>query len=737
LLNPVPESLPFRLTGGFDIGGVGLPGGERGSPNLRTYRVIEEGFVASRIQLGIETKDQRWFLNFQGLDISKNDQDYQVSLGQYGRYRLDLEWDQIPHLYDQEVRSPYLRSEGGIYNLPVNLVTGFIPLSSCPAGPTQAACRLAYQQRSFNGSNVFDLKTRNDTGRGGFWWSPGSAWDLQLKYEHTRRAGNRPIGAGFNGSNTPIELPEPIEWQTDQLIATLGYSTPVWQLQGGYTLSIFGNDIKTMTYDNPFFNPTGCTLASTSVACARQARMVLAPDNQAHNWFVTGGLNLPMATRFTAKVAYGMNLQDDTFYAPTINNALLARNPGLSPSLFAPSLRGDVRTLLVNATGTSRPLPDLTVTGGYRFYGMNNLTLSQSFLTTAVRDTSTTGTRFSVPYDYQKQNADLDLAYKLFRPLTLRAGFGWERWDRPDSREVGQSDEYSAKFGVGYRPLSWLDIASRYTRSWKRIDHYDPYAPFFASELPQAAASPGGAVVKQRKYDEAARDRHKAELTFQFFPLENLEAGVTLAYAQDHFPWSYLGLISDKYWSGAVDVAYTPWSWLTLRANYAREEYHTKQRETPGGGVANPTLDWINRNVDTYDVAGAGTIIRLIPQRLEFSADYLFFLSVGKLHTYNPVKPSTAPANPTCAQIACDFPDDRFSRQRIITALRYWLLKNLSLRAGYTYERFRESYWQSDFIQPMNTISGLGTATEGVYLGARPYKNYEVHIISGGVSYGF
>jgi hypothetical protein len=37
----------------------------------------------------------------------------------------------------------------------------------------------------------------------------------------------------------------------------------------------------------------------------------------------------------------------------------------------------------------------------------------------------------------------------------------------------------------------------------------------------------------------------------------------------------------------------------------------------------------------------------------------------------------------------------------------------------------------------MNTISGLGTATEGVYLGARPYKNYEVHIISGGVSYGF
>ena len=39
LMNPVPESLPFRLTGEVDIGAQKLEG-HRDSPNFRTYRVI-------------------------------------------------------------------------------------------------------------------------------------------------------------------------------------------------------------------------------------------------------------------------------------------------------------------------------------------------------------------------------------------------------------------------------------------------------------------------------------------------------------------------------------------------------------------------------------------------------------------------------------------------------------------------------------------------------------------------
>jgi len=737
--NPVPDTLPFRLTGGFDIGGVGLPGGERNSPNLRTYRVIEEGFVANRVQLGVETKDQRWFMNFRGLDLSKNDQNYQVSLGQYGRYRLDLDWDQIPHLYAEDVKSPYILSPGGIYNLPTTIVTSTIPLSACPAGPAQATCRLRYQQGSFNDSNVFDLQTRNDVGRAGFWWAPTPELEFQLKYDHTRRAGNRPMGAGFGTPGGDIvEMPEPIDWKTDQLMATLGYSTPMWQVQGGYSLSIFGNDIKTMTFDNPFYNPATCSATGTGNGCPRQGRDVLAPDNQAHNWFVTGGVNLPMATRITAKVAYGINLQNDTFVTDTINGVMLAKNPFLSNAYFAPSLHGDLRTTLGTVTLTSRPLQDVAVTANYRYYATDNFTLHQSFPGYAIRDASTATTgRFSIAPDYQKENADLDVSYHILRALTLRAGFGWEQWDRSPDREVGRTDEYSGKFGASYKPWSWLDTQARYIVSWKRISDYNPFDPKYASYFPQGIPSDSSTsnFIKMRKIDEAARDRQRAELTFRFTPLENLEAGIVLGVGEDSYPFTYTGVLSDKNWSGAVDVGYTPAPWLTLRASNTFERYHMKQREaTASIQLYNPTTDWESKNTDTYDTLGAGAIVRLIPNKLELTADYAYQMSIAGLNTFNPQPP--VGAGVTATTPVASFPSDHFTLQRVQTALRYWLLKNLALRMGYTYERFRESYWQTDFIQQMNTTSGLGTATD-VFLGAQPFRNYEVHIIAGGISYGF
>jgi len=512
----------------------------------------------------------------------------------------------------------------------------------------------------------------------------------------------------------------------------------MWQVQGGYRLSLFNNDIESMTFNNPLFATP--TLAGFN---SNVGQMPLAPNNQAHNLFLNGGLNLPMATRLTAKVALGMNRQDDNFFPHTVNS-LLVGDPRLV--LYSPSLRGDVRTYLANVTGTTRPIQDLSVTGAYRYYAVDNRTLHQTFPGHVVRDTGAVvgETRFSHVHDYTKHNADLDAAYKLFRPLTLRAGFGWERWDRSETQETGLSDEYSGKFGLDYRPLSWLDIKGRYVRSWRRIDFYNTFSHLAHTVLEEEL--PGEAAVSQsplaRKFTMAARDRHKAEITFHLMPIETLDVGITLAYAQDRFPWSYLGLQDDKNWSGALDVGYTPVPWLTLRANVAREENHAKQRSefrTVVGGVTtnNPRDDWISRNVDTYDTVGAGTIFRLIPDKLDLQADYGYYRSIARVNSFNTQPP---PASGAFAA-AASFPDDRFSLHRIGGVLRYWLLKNLTVRLGYTYERFRVSYWQTDFIQPVNRNTFLVPPTPfgqtDVFLGAKPFKNYETHIIGGGITYGF
>ncbi len=736
LTNPVPESLPFRLTGEADLGAQKLEG-NRNSPNFRTYRVIEEGFVANRLRLGIETKDQRWFSEFQGLDIGKDDQNYQIRMGQYGRYRLDLEWDETPHLYG-EGRTAFLRSEGGALNFPTALAAA---VQAAPAASKPVLLR------QINGSAPFDLKTRNDALRTAFSWALTPEWDIRLGYDHTRRAGTRPMGAGFGSPGGQIvEIPEPIEWQTDQLSFTTGYSTPVWQVQGGYSLSIFGNDIKTVTFGNPLFATPTVAGFNSNVG-----RIVLAPDNQSHNLSLAGGVNLPMATRLSAKVAYTINKQDDTFFSHTVN-PLLAGDPRLR--LYSPSLRGDVRNLLVNASGVTRPIQDVTVTGTYRFFGYYNFTLPQTFPAHEVRDTGAvvSETLFAIPHDYQKQNGDLDASWRVLWPLTLRAGVGWERWDRADSRETGRTDEYSLKTGLSYKPLSWLDIRAKYVRSWKRIDFYNTYAHIAHTQLDETlgASSLSGQDPNLRKYDEAARDRHRAELSFRLMPLENLDVGLTGSYSRDDYPFSYYGLQNGNEWSAGVDAAYSPVSWLTLRANYVREEYHSKQRSQSrtltAAGVLVDFLgfDWVSRNVDTYDTVGAGTTIRLIPDRLELLGDYGYTRSIARVNSFNPnpvVCTGGAAAGCTAANIATaratNFPDDRFSLHRINAVLRYWLLKNLALRAGYTYERFRVSYWQTDFIQPVNTAPPISTSQTDVFLGLQPFKNYEAHIIGGGLTYGF
>ncbi len=94
---------------------------------------------------------------------------------------------------------------------------------------------------------------------------------------------------------------------------------------------------------------------------------------------------------------------------------------------------------------------------------------------------------------------------------------------------------------------------------------------------------------------------------------------------------------------------------------------------------------------------------------------------------------------------AASFPDNRFSLHRIAAVLRYWLVKNLAVRLGYGCERFRVSYWQTDSLQPVNlTASGLAipggtdpTASFDSFLGLKPFKSYEAHIIGAGINDGF
>lgn len=74
-------------------------------------------------------------------------------------------------------------------------------------------------------------------------------------------------------------------------------------------------------------------------------------------------------------------------------------------------------------------------------------------------------------------------------------------------------------------------------------------------------------------------------------------------------------------------------------------------------------------------------------------ANYAYQRSMSRVHSFNPVTPTSttsvtlgteSPGGPSqlANAAAADYPEDTFNLQRVSVLLRYWLLKNLTVRRG-------------------------------------------------------
>ena len=79
----------------------------------------------------------------------------------------------------------------------------------------------------------------------------------------------------------------------------------------------------------------------------------LPPNNQAHTFSLSGGVNLPMRTRINGNFTYQFRLQNQDFQQQTYSNGLVQANPSLQ--LPQSSLNGNVQTALANIDVTSLP----------------------------------------------------------------------------------------------------------------------------------------------------------------------------------------------------------------------------------------------------------------------------------------------------------------------------------------------------------------------------------------------
>lgn len=723
--------LGMNVEGGIEAGGQGfLTEGPKNKERAKfdEYRDIEAGLFLESLRLRFFTADEGYSSEIFGSKWGREDQQFSLSTGRTGLWRFEFEWDQTPHVISTTARTSLFEGARGIWTLP--------PIKSLSDFNGQATSH-----------ELHDVGVRWDTGRLRFTLTPTPDLDLSAEYTRIRKEGNRPFGMsyGIRSSFNFLELLQPIEHTIHDFRLGGTLAREKWQLQFGYTLSVFENDLDRVRFDNPCYQAPvggssafGCPAADARAAALNtvspRGQSALAPSNMSHTINIAGGVSLPLRTRLTANAAYGLALQNDAFLPHTVNPTIAGDSRLALPQN---SLNGNVQTILLNLQATSRPLPvPLTLSAKYRLFDVTDRSDTVTFPAYVLDDRATSSGGVLVPTlspirakreSFSRHNADLDARYQIVQPLAATVGAGWEQWNRGPEREVWESNEYFAKAAVDATPFDWLLARLTYKPSFRRNESYN--------RLLMSGQNPTPQLFLARKFDEAERDRQRVDLLLQFMPLDSLSISPTVGWRYDDYLHSAFGLNWETTWSAGIDIGWNPSERLSFTAGYVHEliDRDMRSRGASPNAVANINVDWLSNTTDIYDTVYFTGNASLIPKVLDWTVGVNYATSYGAIETRNPSATLAGSAIALTGR-AKRMPDFDDSLLRFDTALRYHFAKSWTASLFYAFESFTKHDWRTDEWLPWNPI--LRAQNGFIWLG-NDLKNYDAHILGLKLAYTF
>ena len=548
-----------NVEGGIEAGGrfyLDSRPSQKDRAKFEEYRDMSPGLFLLGANLRLSRPDESLFGEFGGSKWGFSDQDYYLSVGRLGTWQFDFLWDQTPHVISTTARLLATEPHPGVFVLP----------TPRPALPVH------------NSAPYLDeIAVRWDKALMRFAYSVSPNLDFAAEYARTQKSGSKPMGMAFGSPGANFyEVLQPIDQVVHDFRLRAAFADPLYQIQFGYTLSVFSNDLNRIQADNPcFHNPGVCSTAEQNGPATGQSS--LPPSNMAHSLNLAGGVNLPLRTRINGNFAWGLNLQNDSFLPHTINSSPTFTS---NPALVLPdqSLHGLVQTWLVYLSATSRPFDPVTFHAKYRFYDYSDYSQKITFPAVVLNDSALEPQRSAGRWSYQKQNAELDARTRLFEIFALTTGVGWEWWDRNEHREVPISNEYFAKVALDATPTEWLLARVAYTPSFRRISEYNTRAHAEHSVVEDEAAAAAGQSLLLRKFDEADRNRQKVDGQLQFTFGNFFTATPSAAYHYDDYYSSPLGLQSETGWSAGIDLSWTPLERVTFSGGYTFEQILQKMR---------------------------------------------------------------------------------------------------------------------------------------------------------------
>lgn len=691
----------YSISGDLE-GGVRQLYGERNSSRFNEFRDIPQGLFFPDLRLDIDKPG--YYYELRALDLLENDQSLRFSLGAPGLYRLDLEWNELQHIFYNQARTPYSGVGGNVLS-----IDDFTRTSIQNSG----ASLTTNLDTFFRGGHKEVIGFDRERGEVKFRYLLGPDWLVKLAYKNERWDGTRPGSYLFGsspGGRPVIQLPQPVDYRHDQIRMALEWARAGHSLELAYEASIFENRYSSLTFHNPLRGPTD------AAATPSRGRVALDPDNQAHYITLSGALSLPAETRFMGTFSYGWMLQDEDFIPHTINSALTSSTLALPRR----SLDGEVNPTLVNLVLVNRAIQNLTITGRYRYYDLENNSKRIQFPGHTVGDSSQVTTAEETRLlGYTRQNAGVDMSYRLSSNLKLNGGYEWRKTDYEDFH-AKENQEDRAKVSMDIKANNWLMIRPAYIFSDRDVSGYQTQTP------------PGQA--ERRLFNLAARERHEGKLMARIMPSDRFSISLEGGLGTEDYDAKY-GLDKGDVWNASVEVSVTPVDWLNMFASYTHEritgKIHSVQNSRVGGTDTFFDGDaWTMKFTDDYDVIRAGMDFLLYEnkekaRKVTARAEVSYAYSKGE--TRNAWDQGT-PANITGAgAITANWPDIKAKLWVLSTRLDYHLSKHFSIGAGYSYERYTLDDFTQQFVSDVVVDPSVTTR---LYTFGDALRNYEAHTVA-------
>jgi hypothetical protein len=613
------------------------------SPNLATsklneYNDIRDNFYIRRANifrdnvLGTPT-----YVKYQTQNSLYRNQSHLATVGQYGKYKAQFQFDDTPHIYSNTVRTLYAEAQPGVYTLPLTLRQALQTASS-----TGTAAQINNSLPSFIATQVepslqfYTPQILRRSGAGLFSYDVTPDWNLGVSFEREHQKGTRPIG-GFlytspsaGGSTQPgttanrqspgsgAELPEPIDYFTNTLRALTEVGRGNWAIQGGYDGSFFKSRIDSLIFDAPFATAdipvqiippgSGCTPSGTAVNCAISAvpsrgQMGTYPDNRANYLNLAGAFDAGSYVRVMGSAVNGWIRQNEPFLPYTINSAIT----GVAP-LPASSLNGNRHTLSMNWTAVSSLGKSVQLQAKYRHYDYNNNTgvLELTPIVADVIGANATATGQAAPALQDTSGRSnigfnrktLELSGNYFFGRRNSAKFGWEgEWFDRAHRDVAHSMENTVFAAVDFVPARDLTLRISGRHQNREPNEYQSelsHDPLTGEAVTCTSTNPAFTDEQRcsRRFDQGARILDRGDVILQY-DLRQFSFGGSFQTTQIDFnrpggvnsptplnfvtgatrPYYLYGNMNDLAWTYAFDTTYSFSSAASVFVEYTRENY--------------------------------------------------------------------------------------------------------------------------------------------------------------------